>query len=147
MEPSAVKSPWRREVRLRIWLIAALVVFFVLVPTLARWYTDWLWFGEVGYRRVFWVPLLSRIGVTLVVAGALLLLAWPNLRPFLLVPESKDVIDLEPGRGGRRTYRRAARRMRSSGVVLGVLAGVAVIPRGLASARGGGVPPMVGARP
>src|SRR5256712_12442768 len=136
MEPSAVKFPWRREVRIRIWLIAAFVVFFVLVPTLARWYTDWLWFGEVGYRRVFWIPLLSRIGVTLVVAGALLLLVWPNLRPFLLVPESKGVIDLEPGRGGRGAYRRAARRMRSSGVVVGGVAVVGVVAGGLGWGRG-----------
>ena len=133
--------------RIRIWLIAAFAVFFVLVPTLARWYTDWLWFGEVGYRRVFWVPLLSRIGVTLVVAGALLLLVWPNLRPFLMVPESKDVIDLEPGRGGRRTYRRAARRMRSSGLVLGVLAVVAFIAGVSASARWPMFQQFVHARP
>ncbi|TMJ03862.1 MAG: hypothetical protein E6H01_04810, partial [Bacillati bacterium ANGP1] len=133
--------------RIRIWLIAAFVVFFVLAPTLARWYTDWLWFGEVGYRRVFWIPLLSRIGVTLVVAGALLLLVWPNLRPFLLVPDSKGVIDLEPGRGGRRTYRRAARRMRSSGLVLGVLAVVAFIAGVSASARWPMFQQFVHARP
>ncbi len=121
--------------RPRIWLIAAFVIFFILAPTLARWYTDWLWFGEVGYRRVFWVPLLSRIAVTIVVGGVLLILAWLNLRPFLQSPESTDIIDLEPDRGGGRAYRRVVRRMRSSGLVLGVLAIVAFLTGISASAR------------
>ena len=133
--------------RIRIWLIAAFVVFFVLVPTLARWYTDWLWFGEVGYRRVFWVPLLSRIGVTTIVAAAVLLLVWPNLRPFLRVTESKNVIDLEPGGGGRWASRRAARRVRSSGIVVGGLAAVAFITGVSASARWPMFQQFVHARP
>ena len=133
--------------RIRIWLIAAFVVFFILVPTLARWYTDWLWFGEVGYRRVFWVPLLSRIGVTTIVAAAVLLLVWPNLRPFLRVTESKNVIDLEPGGGGRWASRRAARRVRSSGIVVGGLAAVAFITGVSASARWPMFQQFVHARP
>src|SRR5947208_1767690 len=140
-------SWWRGEVRIRIWLIAAFVVFFVLVPTLARWYTDWLWFGEVGYRRVFWVPLLSRIGVTTIAAAAVLLLVWPNLRPFLRVTESKNVIDLEPGGGGRWASRRAARRVRSSGIVVGGLAAVAFITGVSASARWPMFQQFVHARP
>jgi len=54
------------RLRWRLILIIVFVLLFILAPTLARWYTDWLWFGELGYRRVFWIPLLSRIGVTLV---------------------------------------------------------------------------------
>lgn len=121
--------------RIRLWLIVAFVTLFILAPTLARWYTDWLWFGEVGYRRVFWVPLLSRSGVTVVVGGVLFLLLWLNLRPFLRPPESADVIDLEPDPRGRAAYRRGARRMRSSGLVLSVLALVAVVAGLSAAAR------------
>ncbi len=57
-----------RRVRLAFWLTAALL--FVVGPTAARWYTDWLWFGELGYLRVYWVPLLSRIAVTAAVGAA-----------------------------------------------------------------------------
>ena len=98
-------------VRSRLWLVVLFVVLFILAPTLARWYTDWLWFGEVGYRRVFWVPLLSRIAVTAVVGGSLFLLFYLNFRPLVggLKERQLDVIDVEPPRrrrGLRRPFSR-----------------------------------------
>ncbi|HEU5298139.1 MAG TPA: UPF0182 family protein, partial [bacterium] len=90
--------------RLRAWLVVLFVVLFILAPTLARWYTDWLWFGELGYRRVFWVPLLSRIGVTLVVGGVLFALFALNLRPLLGRRSEPDVIDVPPRRRFRRRF-------------------------------------------
>ncbi len=92
----------------RLVVLGLLVILFILGPTLARWYTDWLWFGEVGYRRVFWVPLLSRIGVTLVVGGILFTLLLLNVLPILRrFRQAPDVLDMEQrGRG------RFARRLR-----------------------------------
>ncbi len=92
--------------RIRLWAGILLVVLVILAPTLARWYTDWLWFGEVGYLRVFWIPLISRIGVTAIVGGVLFLLLWFNLRPVVHHLGRSDIIDLEVDRHGRRTYRR-----------------------------------------
>src|SRR5579871_665942 len=50
---------WRyrgsNRVRLRrFWALAAmaLLLFFIL-PSVVQFYTDWLWFGEVGYQSVF----------------------------------------------------------------------------------------------
>ncbi len=86
-----------RRIRILLWI--AIVVLFILGPTVARWYTDWLWFAEVGYLRVFWVPFLSRILVTAVVGGALWLLAFLNLRPVLRAGRH-EVIEMS-GRGGR----------------------------------------------
>ena len=106
--------------RLRLWLLILFVVLFILAPTLARWYTDWLWFGELGYRRVFWVPLLSRIGVTVVVGGVLFLLFFLNLRP-LLIRRDPDVIDVEP-RPRRRFRRRFAGGARLLWWLLGLIA-------------------------
>src|SRR3972149_3743007 len=80
----------------RLLFVLLLVVLFILMPTLARWYTDWLWFGEVGYRRVFWVPLLSRIGVTVVVGGILFLLLYLNVLP-PLAPSVIGVVALLVG--------------------------------------------------
>jgi len=109
----------------RLSLVLLLALLFVFLPTLARWYTDWLWFGEVGYRRVFWVPLLSRIGVTLVVGGLLFLLLFLNVLPLLRrLGRPPQVIDLEVGPRGRLT-RRLGRRFdaaRVAAVVIGVLA-------------------------
>ncbi|HEY3246968.1 MAG TPA: UPF0182 family protein [bacterium] len=91
------------RLRGRLILIALFVLVFVLAPTLARWYTDWLWFGEVGYRRVFWVPLLSRTGVTVVLGGVLFALLYVNLR-LLLGGGNGEILDLRSPRGGR-SYR------------------------------------------
>jgi uncharacterized membrane protein (UPF0182 family) len=90
-----------RRIRWLFWILV--VVLFILGPTLARWYTDWLWFGEVGLLRVFWVPFLSRVLVTVVVSGLLWLIAYINLRPALRFGRP-DVIEMA-GRGG--TYRPA----------------------------------------
>src|SRR5713226_3974919 len=106
-------------VRLRIGLLVAFIALFILAPTLAQWYTDWLWFGEVGYQRVFWVPLLSRIVVTAVVGGVLFVLLWLNLQPFLRMAGAQDIIDLEPDRRARGGYRRVVRGPRSLGLVVG----------------------------
>jgi uncharacterized membrane protein (UPF0182 family) len=78
-------------IRRLLWV--GLAVFFVLAPAAARWYTDWLWFGEVGYRRVFWVPFLSRVLVTAVVGAAFWLWCYANLRLVLRARRS-DVIDM-----------------------------------------------------
>jgi uncharacterized membrane protein (UPF0182 family) len=43
------------------WLLPALLLaLFVGLPALARFYTDWLWFGETGYQRVFLTELTTR---------------------------------------------------------------------------------------
>ncbi len=92
--------------RLRILLWTAIILLLIVGPTTARWYTDWLWFGEVGYLRVFWVPFLSRLAVTAVVGGVLWLLAVVNLRPVARASRL-EVIEMS-GRGGRfRPLRRA----------------------------------------
>ena len=58
-------------------VIALAVIGLVLyaVPTLVTFYTDWLWFGEVGYQEVFLRTLTARAtlgGVVLVLAFAVL---------------------------------------------------------------------------
>ncbi|MGQ0550408.1 MAG: UPF0182 family protein, partial [Armatimonadota bacterium] len=85
--------------RLRILLWSVIVLLFIVAPTAARWYTNWLWFGEVGYLRVFWVPFLSRLAVTAVVSGALWLLAFVNLRRVVRAGRL-EVIEMS-GRAGR----------------------------------------------
>jgi len=67
----------------RTWLvlIALAVVLFGALPALVAFYVDWLWFGEVGYRAVFWRIFGTRWGLglafgaitfALVTAGGLL---------------------------------------------------------------------------
>ncbi len=43
------------------WLLPALLfALFIGLPALAGYYTDWLWFGETGYQRVFLTELTTR---------------------------------------------------------------------------------------
>ncbi|MGQ0571699.1 MAG: UPF0182 family membrane protein [Armatimonadota bacterium] len=119
-----------RRLQLLLWVAVALL--FVVGPTAARWYTDWLWFAEVGYLPVFWVPFLSRMGVTAAVATALWLLLFVNLRPVLRAARS-GVIDMSR-RGGVYTQARPRLDFLAAGWWGWALAGLAFIV-GLAASR------------
>ena len=128
----------------RGWLIVLFVVLFILAPTIARWYTDWLWFGELGYRRVFWVPLLSRSAVTVVAGGVLFLLFWLNFRPLLARRPEADVIDVDVR---RRRIRRPFQVSRPSALAWPLLALVAFVAGLAASARWAMFQQFIHARP
>ena len=68
----------QRPVRLLLIAVAALVFF--AGPALIGFYTDWLWFGEVGYQQVF----LTMLGAqaTLFVMAFVISAVWlaANLR-------------------------------------------------------------------
>ena len=55
--------------RIVLWILAAVFAGFIVLPWLASFVTDWLWFGEVGYRTVFATSLIWRIGL-FIVGGA-----------------------------------------------------------------------------
>lgn len=58
MQPSDRMRALPRRARVTIMVTVALVALLVIGPRLVLVYTDWLWFGEVGYRRV-WGPCWS----------------------------------------------------------------------------------------
>ena len=72
----------------RVPILLALVVLVTGVPSLAKFYTDWLWFKELGYEAVFLrslsaqtlVAVVSGVAVFALLAGNLLL-ALRALRP------------------------------------------------------------------
>lgn len=66
-QPTGLPSLSRRS---RTLLVLALVLAALLLigPRLVDTYTDWLWFGEVGFRNVFTTVLLTRSITFLVVA-------------------------------------------------------------------------------
>jgi uncharacterized protein len=53
-------------VRLRSLLILAFVALFFVLPSTTTLATDWLWFGEVGYRPVFLRTFSAEWGVGLI---------------------------------------------------------------------------------
>src|ERR1051325_3543127 len=53
--------PARRNTARRwIFILGFLFLAFLLYHNAVPLYTDWLWFGEVGYRNVFSTVLLAR---------------------------------------------------------------------------------------
>ncbi len=61
-----------------LWLLLPLILL-VLLATTADFYTDWLWFTDVGYGSVFWRGLTSRLTLAGVAALLVFLLVYINL--------------------------------------------------------------------
>ena len=85
----------------RLAPLLLVVVLFLAGPSLLRFYTDWLWFGEVGYQNVFLTMLRSQgtlFTLTFIVATAWLavnlnmsLMAVGNVRPVFTTREGIQV--------------------------------------------------------
>ncbi|MFR9751273.1 UPF0182 family protein [Nocardia sp. 004] len=73
--PTGLPSLSRRS---RALLVAAIVlaVLLLLGPRLTDTYTNWLWFGEVGFRDVYLTVLLTRILLFLAVTAFVGLAIW-----------------------------------------------------------------------
>ena len=50
--------------------LAILAIIIVLVSITAQWWTEVLWFDSVGFTKVFWIELTTKIGL-FVVCGLL----------------------------------------------------------------------------
>ena len=68
----------RRAIRFSI-LITALVLFLA-APSIVRFYTDWLWFGELGYQFVMGTMLRSQGTLFTIVFVVMLVWLTANLR-------------------------------------------------------------------
>ncbi|MDR1070956.1 MAG: UPF0182 family protein, partial [Gracilibacteraceae bacterium] len=42
-------------------IILVIIVIFVALFAMSGFYTDWLWFRDLGYLSLFWVPLISKV--------------------------------------------------------------------------------------
>ena len=65
----------------RLWWTIGLVILAILIfgGALARFYTDWLWFGEVGYRSVFWKAFTSKLELGLAAGILFFVIVYSNL--------------------------------------------------------------------
>ncbi len=71
-------SPARRP-RRRAILVGAVVALLLGATSVARIYTDVLWFQEVGFESVLWTSIGTQALVGLAVAAAVALIVWVNL--------------------------------------------------------------------
>ena len=92
--------------RLRAPILLLLVLAVTGIPAVAEFYTDWLWFREVGYEHVFLRSLTVRAIVAtaaglaaFAVLGGNLLLAMRALRPrpfMVATPQGPQTITVDP---------------------------------------------------
>src|SRR5918994_962118 len=85
----------------RLLTFAVLALLFFAGPSLVRFYTDWLWFGEVGYQQVFLTMLRAQgtlFTITFAIAAVWLtanlrfaLAAVGELRPVFTTREGIEV--------------------------------------------------------
>ena len=95
----------------RVLALAVLALLFFAGPSLVQFYTDWLWFGEVGYQQVFLTMLRAQgalftiafvISTVWLAANLRIALATvSDLRPVFTTREGLDVP--MPGRQQLRT--------------------------------------------
>ncbi len=79
---SSRKALSARDRRRRIILGAVVVLLVVAVSLLHRvfgLYIDWLWFGEVGQRGVFWTALWWRVAVAAVAGAVFFVIVYANI--------------------------------------------------------------------
>ena len=43
-----------------LWIIGAAFILFALAPSVTGFATDWMWFGEVGFRKVYATELMTK---------------------------------------------------------------------------------------
>ncbi len=123
-EPAVAPQPARR--RRRTVIAIAVVVVLVLLVALyifLRYYVDWLWFGEVGLRTVFWKRVTLGLILAPVFGIAFFAVVYGNieiarrLAPRYRPLQGVDVVEL--------VHESAFRWVRWGGIAIAVLGGVA----------------------
>ena len=61
-------------------LLLLAIAIFAGIPSFAEFYTDWLWYREVGYEEVFLKSLSARATTGFIVGGLVFAVLWLNLR-------------------------------------------------------------------
>jgi uncharacterized membrane protein (UPF0182 family) len=64
--------------RIWLWIIAAVILIWIIASVIPNLYLDWLWFGEVKYRQVFWGILLTKLNLGLVFGFSFFVLVMAN---------------------------------------------------------------------
>jgi len=74
------------------WLLflPLLILILFLWPSWAGFYSEWLWFREVGYEKIFSTTLMTKTGLGLVTALVMAVLVWLNLKLALRLSSARS---------------------------------------------------------
>lgn len=94
------KPPGKRSRRWPWTLVGGIVIFVLFfLGRGVNYYTEWLWFGEVGYTSVFWKILTAKLGLGLAAGAVFFICVYGNillarrLAPRFQVGPGSDVIE------------------------------------------------------
>jgi hypothetical protein len=97
----------KRQSRIQLAIVLAVLVVGLVWPSIAGYYTDWLWFGETGYQQVFVTTVATRLGLGAVVAALAFLLLFGNFRlAFRHFEDPYIVLGVSPADGTPLTLQR-----------------------------------------
>ncbi|MFH0916954.1 MAG: UPF0182 family protein, partial [bacterium] len=100
--------------RTAVFVPVGIIIFFILLWVISRFFTDYLWFQEMGFTTVFWTRIWARL-VVMVAAGVVFFAIFygnlrlarrflPRVRPANDVDgEVYELVDTRT-RGGRRFF-------------------------------------------
>ena len=75
-----------RHPRLVITGVVLLFVLFLLIPTIAMRLTDWLWYREIGFERVFLTKIVAQWTLGLIIGAIVFAFLYGNARLALRSP-------------------------------------------------------------
>jgi uncharacterized membrane protein (UPF0182 family) len=113
----------RRELKVIIWAVIILAVIFA--SSLIRMYTDWLWFGEVGYRPVFWTQILYKLALGISAAILFFAIIYANIR--IAGSMSRPVVYRDAGSSTRGRMSEFVRRGIGGVLLLGTIAAAILV--------------------
>ncbi len=103
---------------------AAVVVIVVALVVFLRYYVDWLWFGEVGLRTVFWTRITSRVIIGPIFAVVFFAILYGNvLLACRFAPKFRPIEGVDVTEAVSPTL---VRRVRQAGLALSVVGAVIV---------------------
>ncbi|HSC27475.1 MAG TPA: UPF0182 family protein, partial [Vicinamibacterales bacterium] len=104
----------------RLPILVLLLLLVTGLPAFAEFYTDWLWFREVGYEQVFVRSLSARATIGLLTGAAVLAVLFLNMRLALRTLRRRDFTLMTPE--GPRTISVDTSRIRSVVYLVALLA-------------------------
>src|SRR4249919_2778014 len=111
-----------RHPRLVVTGVILLFVFFLLIPTIAMRLSDWLWYREIGFERVFLTKIVAQWTLGLIIGAIVFAFLYGNAR---LALQSTDagLAPPRPRRVGVMELPPATRAMLDRGMGLAALLG------------------------
>jgi uncharacterized membrane protein (UPF0182 family) len=114
----------RRAVVLLVFGLAILLLWFV--PAIVRRLSDWLWYREIGFERVFFTKIVAQWSLGVMAAVAAFGILYGTARWALRGLDPDNELIFQPLRGGR-SLSSAARSMLQRGVGFIALTATAIV--------------------